>query len=85
MAKAKASQVCEMDIVIGANIFTSALIQPAGILHQLIILNNSTADLVIPDYALAEIALEKEKTCAITDTNFDGTPDALLPYILVFA
>ncbi len=76
-----------MIVVVDANIIISGIINPYGLIPQ-ILLQNPKIDFIVPDYALEEISLHKARICKETKMqapDFDKLQEKLLSGVFVFS
>lgn len=77
-----------MIVIVDANIVITGIINPYGPIPLLISLYNSTIDFVIPEYAIEEINLHKQKICKLTNTFstlFEKLKNDILSKTLLFS
>lgn len=76
-----------MTIIVDANILISGIINPRGIIPE-ILLKNPRIEFVIPEYAVEEINLHKLRICRETKTHvstFEASLASILSNVLHFS
>ena len=64
-----------MIIIVDANILISGIINPHGTIKSLLLNTNNSIELIVPEFAIIEIGLHKNKICSaasITPEIFDN-------------
>ena len=77
-----------MIIIVDANILISGIINPHGTIKSLLLNTNNSIELIVPEFAIIEIGLHKNKICStasITSEIFDNLLSRYLKNITQFS
>lgn len=77
-----------MTIIVDANIILSAIINPYSPIAQLLFSTNLKVDFVLPEFALQEISIHKNRICEKSNISakiFGKTLEGILNNLLIFS